>query len=462
MKSKVHTGTMCKSHCIQWLHITSVTETGNSSPVRESVDVLSDDLQHDSHAVNHFVEFGHLPFLWLKGSIFGPLGVRYRCLGLSSSLQCKRLGNAFYFYEASDRRVLQTGDSAQKNPTVTSSKRLTKHTMTRTYIRRSDRGFYGIGRLQDAVKEMREKGLKLRLTARMYGIPKSTLERHVKKEAETMNATTLKLGPTSCFSPVQEEELKKHILELESRGFGLTPMEIRTLAYDYAEANNIEHKFNKQKRVAGYSWLEAFMRRNPSLSLRKPEPLSLARSMGMNKVRVQNFQSQLQDIFVRENFFDCPKAIYNVDETGISQVHKPPKIIAAKGKKNIYSTTSGEKGTTVTAVVCGNAAGYYIPPFLIFKGKRSNPLLATGAPSGTVVELSENGWIDKAIFLRWLQFFNKEARRNAEGKCLLILDGHASHLTIEVLKYANKNKIMLLCLPPPQHTLDAASRQNCI
>ncbi|KAJ8043342.1 Tigger transposable element-derived protein 2 [Holothuria leucospilota] len=292
---------------------------------------------------------------------------------------------------------------------------------------------------------MREKGLKLRLTARMYRIPKSTLERHVKKEAETMNATTLKLGPTSCFSSVQEEELKKHMLELESRGFGLTPMEIRTLAYDYAEANNIEHKFNKQKRVAGYSWLEAFMRRNPSLSLRKPEPLSLARSMGMNKVRVQNFQSQLQDIFVRENFFDCPKAIYNVDETGISQVHKPPKIIGAKGKKNIYSTSS-EKGTTVTAVVCGNAAGDFIPPFLIFKWKRSNPLLATGAPSGTVVELSENGWIDKAIFLRWLQFLIP-CRRQARNLCD-VLDGHASHLTIEVLKYANENKIMLLCLPP--------------
>ncbi|KAJ8936823.1 hypothetical protein NQ318_015290 [Aromia moschata] len=37
-------------------------------------------------------------------------------------------------------------------------------------------------------------------------------------------------------------------------------------------------------------------------------------------------------------------SIWNVDETGVSTVTKPSKIVAAKGKRNIGSITSGERG----------------------------------------------------------------------------------------------------------------------
>ena len=42
-----------------------------------------------------------------------------------------------------------------------------------------------------------------------------------------------------------------------------------------------------------------------------------------------------------------PSRIWNMDETGISVVHKPGKIIATKGAKQASKVTSGEKGKTI-------------------------------------------------------------------------------------------------------------------
>ena len=62
-----------------------------------------------------------------------------------------------------------------------------------------------------------------------------------------------------------------------------------------------------------------------------------------------------------------PEQIYNVDETGITTVQgKMSKIIGRRGKKQIGSMTSAERGVLVTAVVAINAAGNYVPPLFIF------------------------------------------------------------------------------------------------
>ena len=43
-----------------------------------------------------------------------------------------------------------------------------------------------------------------------------------------------------------------------------------------------------------------------------------------------------------------PSRIWNMDETGISVVHKPGKIIATTGAKQISKITCGEKGKTIS------------------------------------------------------------------------------------------------------------------
>lgn len=67
--------------------------------------------------------------------------------------------------------------------------------------------------------------------------------------------SAISLGSKTCvFTPEQEQELSRHLLDLESHFYGLSISDVCVLAYEMAVKNNIEHHF-----------------RNPNLSFRKPE-----------------------------------------------------------------------------------------------------------------------------------------------------------------------------------------------
>ncbi|KAJ4449348.1 hypothetical protein ANN_00746 [Periplaneta americana] len=100
-----------------------------------------------------------------------------------------------------------------------------------------------------------------------------------------------------------------------------------------------------RNEAAGSDWLRGFMERNPVLSLRTPEATSLSRSTSFNKHTVGVFFDKLREVLAREQF--PPSSIWNVDESGLITVHKPGKIIAEKGVKQVGKVTSGERGSLV-------------------------------------------------------------------------------------------------------------------
>jgi len=63
--------------------------------------------------------------------------------------------------------------------------------------------------------------------------------------------------------------------------------------------------------------------------------------------------------------------------------------------------------------------------------------------------LSENGWTDNEIGVEWIkQCFKLETQRGDDEYRLLIVDGHALHVTTQAIKFYIASKIILLCLPP--------------
>lgn len=92
-----------------------------------------------------------------------------------------------------------------------------------------------------------------------------------------------------------------------------------------------------------------------------------------------------------------------------------------------------------------NAAGAFIPPYLVFRGKRQRNDLNNDLPPASVVDMSDSGYVKEDVFLRWLHHFQ---RCRVPGKCLLLLDGHYSHTkSMDVLMFCEENDIELLCLP---------------
>lgn len=172
--------------------------------------------------------------------------------------------------------------------------------MVSNYKRKSDRQKWSEEDIKRAIEMVSNKVMGYKKAAETYNVPKTTLIRRVKKYKATEdinNAAAKKLGRLApVFSEDQEKELATYVKNMESRLFGLTTKDLRSLAYDLAENNNIEHNFDRGTKLAGRYWLENFLKRNPDLSLRKPEATSAARASGFNEVSVGNFFKLLLEI----------------------------------------------------------------------------------------------------------------------------------------------------------------------
>ena len=49
---------------------------------------------------------------------------------------------------------------------------------------------------------------------------------------------------------------------MEGQLYGLTPMDVRRVVFDYCKKNNIENGFNVNKEIAGRKWFKLFMKRH--------------------------------------------------------------------------------------------------------------------------------------------------------------------------------------------------------
>jgi len=121
---------------------------------------------------------------------------------------------------------------------------------------------------------------------------------------------------------------------MEPRLYGLTPTDVRRIVYKYCVKNDIQSNFNKDKEMAGRYWFEGFLRRNPELSVRQAESVSIQRAIGFNKPKVDTFYAVLKQKLFNDSGDKVipPGNIYSVDESGYTVCQKPNKIIAKKGR----------------------------------------------------------------------------------------------------------------------------------
>ncbi|XP_011859227.1 PREDICTED: uncharacterized protein LOC105556736 [Vollenhovia emeryi] len=314
--------------------------------------------------------------------------------------------------------------------------------MPRTYTRMTDKNNWTEESLKLAIRAVKVDGMKIRSAGKEFGIPESTLRKRLKENS----VSHVPLGQKPTFS-ADEKELADHVLKLAKLFYGLTPRELRRIAFEFAEAKQIKHRFNKSTKLAGKDWLYLFLQRNPEISLRQPEGTSLNRINAFNKEEVTIFFSNLQQLIGMYRF--PPNRIFNMDETGITTVQqKCPKIYGEKGAKRIGAATSNERGRTITAVFCVSASGTYIPPMLIYPRVRMSPQLQKNGPIGAIYACSKNGWTNKELYLDWLRHFKSHVKPTREDPVLLILDNHSSHISLEAYDLCKSSFITVLSLPP--------------
>jgi len=260
-----------------------------------------------------------------------------------------------------------------------------------------------------------------------------------------------KLGRPSVLSAAQEDELVTLIKDMVKRLFGFTQKDLRRLVFKFCHMNGIRNNFSEKESSAGRDWFEAFLRRHPDLSIRKPEPTSVHRAIGFNAAKAKLFLDKLGSLLFDENSVRLihETQIYNVDESGYTVCHKPSKVLAAKGQRGVGAITSAERGKTITAICCMSAAGHFVPPMLIFPRKRVKSELMDRAPVGAVAAGSSSGWVNEDIFGKWFDHFISIVQPiSRQQPTLLILDGHSSHTkNLSVIMKARQNNVKILSLP---------------
>ncbi|EFX61075.1 hypothetical protein DAPPUDRAFT_340687 [Daphnia pulex] len=143
--------------------------------------------------------------------------------------------------------------------------------------------------------------------------------------------------------------------------FGLAPIDVRKLAFNVATNKNLKIPPSwTEKFAAGPDWFASFMKRHPTLAIRKPEATSLARTSSFN---IHNCQ------------------------------------------KRIGSIVSGERGVLVTVCCSVSSYGFTIPPFFVFPRVNFKNHFLAGGPLGCDGTANKSGCMNDVTMDLWIKHF---------------------------------------------------------
>lgn len=290
-----------------------------------------------------------------------------------------------------------------------------------------------------AYKYVTEHKIPVKKAARIFNVPVMTLRDRVLGRVDpNCNAT----GSPSLFETDKEKKLVDHFKKMADYGYGYTRQECCDIASDFAVDLGIRPK----DKPLTLKWFRGFLKRWPELKVQKPRSLEQSRAKCTSKAKVTEYMDNLKTVLEENNLTDKPHLIFNVDEKGITIDHKPPHVVSSSQTRP-SAVTSG-KGQTVTIIGCGSASGMQIPPYFVFPGKRMNPELMCNSTPGAACTMSETGWSNSAVFRQYLEdHFCKFIPAHDNQKVLLLLDGHKSHVSVNLSEWALSKGILLLVLP---------------
>ena len=280
-----------------------------------------------------------------------------------------------------------------------------------------------------------EEGLSLRKAAELYEVPKSTLYDRVTGRTKF----GAKSGPEGYLTAVEEAELLNFLLRCSDIGYAHSRKQILSIVQRIVDGKGID-------TIVTNGWWERFCQRHPEVTLRTPAPLSFSRAIASDRESINSYFDLLEETLLENNILNKPSNIFNLDESGFPLNPRPLKVLCRKGSRNPVHLT-GDCKAQVTVLACTSAAGYALPPFVIYDRKTLNPEYTIGEVPGTIYGLSQNGWMDKELFSDWF-FHHFLPYAPPSRPLLLLMDGHSTHYCPEVIREAAAQKVIIFVLPP--------------
>lgn len=291
-------------------------------------------------------------------------------------------------------------------------------------------------RLSLAVDAYKNSPLSLADLSAYYNIPISTIRRH----ANGINQST-KPGPKTVLSEATEILIKKLIIYMCDIGFSLDKDGVLDVVENYCIRTG-QDIFKKQRPSS--EWFELYMKRHPDLSKRIANNMQSHRAVAMNKEHILFWFNKLKEVFDEHDLYNHPDRLWNCDESGLQCNGGRCQIICRKGCKNPKLITSANEKKHWTILSCCNANGVYLPHNIIYQGKNLYSNWMLHGREDFVYNTSESGWMETEQFLNWFkQVFLKHVNKQP-GYKVLFLDGHSSHISLELIDCARQNNVILL------------------
>ncbi|XP_046568265.1 uncharacterized protein LOC124276668 [Haliotis rubra] len=211
-----------------------------------------------------------------------------------------------------------------------------------------------------------------------------------------------KCGHKTVFSETEENRLADWVVDMSRIGYGRTREELLTTVQNILDVDNRVNPFKNNK--PGKDWFYGFLKRHPSISVWTPLQLGKERA-----------------------------------------IVTPEKIVG--WHQNFLDYFGSSDKTQINVMPYMSASGHYIPPMLVFPGKRFTYNVLEGFERAAMGR-SDNGWMDSVLFVDWLRdvFIPSVKHQGVQFPVLLFVDGHSTHITWDASEICKKNDVILYCL----------------
>jgi hypothetical protein len=305
---------------------------------------------------------------------------------------------------------------------------------------------YSEDQLRLAIDEIRSGKISQNAASKKYGIPKATLNNKIRNIVPLER----KMGPPPILSETEERRLEDWIIAKAKLGFPMHHDEVQLAVQNILKASHRENLFHDDK--PGRKWLKLFLRRRPSIAKRNTEIISKARA-AVTEETIRDWFKNLREYLRKEDLEEIasdPTRIYNADETGMQFCPKTGKLLGPKSYKDFYVVSSGPEKESMTVLCNFSAAGVIVPPMMIVPYKRVPRDVAFSIPDSYFLGRSDSGWMVSETFYEYITncFYPWLLENKIKFPVLLFLDGHKSHINVELFNFCIEKSVLLYCLPP--------------
>jgi DDE superfamily endonuclease len=265
---------------------------------------------------------------------------------------------------------------------------------------------------------------------------------------------TTKGGHNSRLDDAQDAALIRRIKQQARHAFPMGKKAIVACA-EWIMELGLGRKLEEDEHLGGH-WYARWSKRHPEIHELLTKPIANNRKAALDAFDIKNWFELLRECM--EEYGLDEGDLWNFDETGFQVGEmKGTLVLVPREIKKIYTRTPRDR-EIVTCIECISARGEAIPTFFITKGKRfmarwTDDWRARGHHPKSSWTASSSGFINEDLALEWLDHFIENAHipqrpRRRGQHCLLLMDGHGSHLTYDFIVKCYEYGIIPFCLPP--------------